>query len=340
MIKPNFWIGCFQQPVESFAKWKAEGVNIVIQPASTNNNTAQQRRKAAADLGLFYIDVPDGADLVADALSMVADPACYAVCLPDEPTENMPWYTDPTSAAYVSSFLSKWKPAFDAVKGKKIIWCNVGSDRITSGRPWILGQMFLPVTTPCSVSEISFDCYPINAGTWAKWNAQTTNAFNGGNDPLLIPGETEQQFTYRVLQSQCPGLPMWAYLETTQINATPSPGGRSPTGAEVQFQADSLIKLGAKGLIYFSHSFGNAGGWSPSAAAGLSKWDGRSADVVAACKTLAAMNPSAVVTPPTPTPDLTALTNRVTALEASNTGLLAVMNAMQAVFNKIKAALS
>lgn len=313
MNQPKFWIGCFNQPVESFAKWAAEGVNLCVQSSQSNNNTAQQRRKAAADHGMFYIDVPDGntpQDLMSDALSMASDPACYAVCLSDEPSENQPWYTTPESATFVAAFLAKWKPVFDAVKGKKIIWANFGGNRIISGRPWYMGQMVLPYTQGCNVTEVCFDSYPINAGTWAVFNAQKTNDYNGGKDPLLIPGETEQQFTCRVLQSFCVGLPTWAYLETTKIN--PGGAGRSPTGAEIQFQADSLIKLGVKGLVYFSHCFGQGLPWDVSAPAGGSAWDGRGPDQVAACKALAIkMNGSGIP----PIPDLSALASRVVALE-------------------------
>lgn len=319
------------QPVESFSKWAAEGVNIAIQPAQSNGNSAQARRAAAVKAGLFYIDVPDGTstqDLINDAMTMVNDPACYAICLSDEPSENEPWFTDPAAAVFVSNYLAKWKPVFDAVKGKKTIWANFGADRITSARPEYAGQMVVPYVQGCNVTELSLDCYPINynePGNWDQWNARKNNAFNGGNDPLIIPGENEQQWNYRCLQSFCPGLPIWSYLEVSHIQR-PDTTGRMPTGAEILQEANAMIKMGAKGLIYFSHSFGaSADGtqpllpWDPAGAAGTTEWDGRGPDQVAACKALvqAVLGSIGVsIPPPPPSTDLTALTARVSALES------------------------
>lgn len=331
MQQPKFWLGCFAQPMESFSKWKNDGVNIVIQPAaSTLGTTPQIRRKAAADLGLFYMDVPDGATtdaMIQDAVSMINDPACYAICLSDEPSENEPWYTTPEAAKFVADYLAKWKPVFDGVTGRKTIWANFGGNRITSGRPDYAGQMVIPYVDGCHVTEIGYDSYPINyntAGNWTQWNARTDNAYNGGHDPLIIPGENVQQWTYRCLKSFCPTASIWAYLEVSHIQRDDTTG-RMPTGSEVLQEADALVKMGVKGLIYFSHSFGHSADgkepllpWDPSGAAGTTEWDGRGADQVTACRTLAAKLNGNVVNPPVPPPpttDLTALTSRVSALE-------------------------
>lgn len=322
MQLPNFYVGVWAQPVESFPKWKAEGINLIVKPDQTNNNSAHDRRMACAASGFFYIDQPTDA---ADALALVNDPWCIGLMYPDEPSNNAPWYSsDPAGfAAYVASYNAIWTPILSPAHGKKMIWCNFAGGHLLGARPWQTGQQVIPFATLADV--VCQDTYPINqnvAGDWDQWNAGIglpVGLNNAPVDPLAV-GTTYPQYALRLLKQYFPGKPTWSYVETCKYDANPL--GRQPTGAEIQAEVTSMLKDGLKSLVYFVHNL-TGPGWNPAGAAGTTNWDGRNADQVAACKEITATLTSSnipVPIPPTPT-DLGPLTARVAALEGRMTAL-------------------
>lgn len=315
MTSPFFPIAVFEQPIESFSKWVKEGVNIVIEPVQTNNNTAAQRRAAAIAAGLRYIDVPLDAN---DCLAMVLDPGCYAICTPDEETLNAPWYSSNPSGfqTFLNAFLAKWTPILAPAVGKKTIWSNFPGGQIINARPWNTGgeiESFGALAGVISADQYPFENYSVE---WDNWNAG-----KGLPADPLATNTTEQQYMIRVLKTFFPGKPLWTYIQTTDIEGLAT--ARSPTGAEINAQISVLLNEGISGLAYFTHQF-NGPGWSnPGAPAGGSNWDGRNPDVVEACISMNAKILGSLPAPASPSLDLTAILSRLSSLEASVASLKA-----------------
>lgn len=333
---PSFWIGVWAQPVESFAKWKQEGVNIVVKPDPSNNNTAEQRRAACAAASLYYIDQPTDA---ADCAALVADPWCYGVMYPDEASQDIVypasaapktgkiWYSaDPAAwSTAVALFNSTWNAILAPAKGVKAIFSNFPGGDVWGARPWNNGGECVPIAPLATV--VCQDTYPINtnfAVDWTQWNAGqglpvslTPNA-NPNVDPLAV-GTTQSQYGVRCLKSYFPGLPVWSYVETCLFQTNPL--GQQMTASLFNQETASLLKEGLSGLLYFTHNF-NGPGWNPGAPAGQSNWDGRPADVVAACIALNAQLAGPVTPPPPTTPTLD---QRVSAIEQKLAAIKALL---------------
>lgn len=284
MTQPNFYLAVYQQPTPSLPKWKAEGINVSIQPAQSNNDTPQQRRAAVVASGMLYIDQPQGATeaaMIADAVSMASDSGCLYICIPDESSNNAPFYSgDPKGfQAYVTSWLATWQPIVNAIAGKKPIYGNFGGAQLSAARPWNDGSQIAPFANLCQV--VSFDDYP-----WESYQSLVVNwnqgiglpvAISGpGVDPLAV-GTTHQQYTAKLMKQFQPNKPIWSYVQTTQYDATV--GAVAPTSADILSQGNILVKEGCVGLAFFTHKF-NGPGWDPAGAAGKTNWDGRTPDEV------------------------------------------------------------
>src|SRR3954469_24226582 len=58
---PKFIIGVWYQPIDSFAKWKARGINTLVGYESNGNTVSREQWTAAArKAGLSYIIKPTG----------------------------------------------------------------------------------------------------------------------------------------------------------------------------------------------------------------------------------------------------------------------------------------
>src|SRR5215218_6687283 len=67
---PNFLIAVFSQPIASFAKWRARGINTLVSHEPEGGRVKKSDWEAAATAaGLFFLDYPsdDDAALLAEA---------------------------------------------------------------------------------------------------------------------------------------------------------------------------------------------------------------------------------------------------------------------------------
>lgn len=305
MAFPKFFVGVWAQPIQSLAKWKAEGVNLIIHPEIPSNTPPDQRqkliteiRKACADLGLFYIDMPES---VADSMAMIADPWCYGLAYPDEPKAPQP-NTDPGGfKKAVDEWNAKWDPLLSPAKGKKAIWVNFAGPNVTAGRPWNVGAGTIPLAK--QADEICNDWYPIATNTaryWTDWNSgqnMPVSLTNPKEKEAMALGTTLPQYAIRCLKLFFPGKPQWAYVETCQFNRIANVTGRQITADDFKAETDSMLKEGLRGMVYFTHNF-KGPGWIPGGGPGQTNWDGRQPDVVQACKEFAAKMTGDVVIPP------------------------------------------
>lgn len=280
---PSFWIGVFKQPLESFAKWKAEGVNIIINPDQSMGNTPADRRRACAASQLFYADVPQS---ISDLESLISDPWCAFLMAEDEPEikADLPWINDPSFQSKLQSYVNKWKPIFDANKGRKPVFTNFGGGHVINARPWFSGELLKPFVSAFGTTDVGFDLYPISEDVKNSWDLWNVNPPNPNNDPFIVKGDIQQVYALKLMKNWFPTLGQWAYLDVQQYQALPN--GRQPSAADIQLQVDQLVKNGVKGLIYFTTMpNGSPYPWDPSAK--QSAWDGRNDEQRAKCKEIA-----------------------------------------------------
>lgn len=274
---PKFFLSVWAQPIESLPKWKAEGVNVIFPDTTNLAVTPSQRRKACADLGLYYIDTMTD---IHDT-GLLDDPYCLAVYPNDEPSNDAPFYTaDPVGfQKFVDAWKAKWVPILALAKARKPIYVNFAGGHVTAARPWHLGQMVKPFAEMADI--VSCDWYPINTDASAYWDNWKPDLV----DPISLGCKTIQQYAARLLKLFFPGKQIWSFIEVCKYDDNPK--GRAPTPADIQAQADALLKEGVLGISYFADNFKGAGWGNPAGGPGQSDWDGRTADEAAACKQLA-----------------------------------------------------
>lgn len=266
MNLPNMLIGIWQQPAASFAKWKADGVNLVVGCQEGGPDTAIAWRKAASNLGLFYIDSPKGPNAalqLSDIQSMIADPYCAGIMVSDEPDLNSPWPTgDPVGfQVYKNNLLSAWTPLMSAVPSTKIRLVNFAGPHVVNAREWGYNGEMQKFWAPL-ISHVCADMYPANDGKLAPY----VDAL--GVNQAVNP----QVFTAKCLKKDFPDKKIWMYLECERIQSN----SQSPTPEQMQQEIDALLNEGGiSGYIWFSHALAQGLPWDPNGSNGKTAWDGR-----------------------------------------------------------------
>lgn len=301
MIQPKMFIGVWGQPMGSFQKWKDDGCNLLVGLDRENQNppnlapnykrTSEEVRKAAKDLGLYYIDMPK--DLSFDLESLIADESCLALLLPDEPEVHaLPYNVDPVGfQKVVDDFIAKWKPFILTTRGRKKWWINFAGPKVTGGlTSGYLGQMQKPFGA--LADEICADWYPINMNTIRYWDQYNTS------------GQILPVTMVKALKTFFPNKGVWSYVEVCNQNldktdalTDPKNIGRGPTASEIDKQVTDLIQEGVSGIVYYAHRIGGGLSWDPSGAAGKTAWDGRDQDQQAKCKEIAVRVNGAAIDP-------------------------------------------
>ncbi len=311
MTQPKFFVGVFHQKIASFAKHKAMGINLMM-PEPSEDPVA--RRKACADLGMYYIDTM----VDVNDTALLNDPYCLAICANDEPSNNAPWFSDTVNfQAFVSAWKAVWYPRLQLAKGKKPIYINVAGGHVVGARPWSNLQEVAPFFEMADI--ISCDLYPITTdkqNMWTNWNAgiglPVSLADATKPDPLAV-GTTYPEYALKLLKHYFPGKQVWSYLETCCYDTTNQINGRQPTGAELHQECDSMTRQGIGGLIYFIDCL-TGPGWSDPL---TGDWDGRNAEQMQACTEIAqSLTGTVAVQPPPASVDLKPILDRLAALEA------------------------
>lgn len=295
------YVGVWAQPQASFAKWKAEGIQVIVGPdRESNKYTPQQVRASVRQAGLLYMDSPTDLN---DMEALIQDPSCLMLMLPDESDLHVPPYnSDPAGfQKYVDEFTGKWKPFLDSCHGRKKWFANFAGPKVTGGLPAYLGQNQKPFAAFADV--LCHDWYPLNM------NAARYGALN-----LQV---VATQALKRWFNKPC-----WSYIEVCDQNldktsdpADPKNIGRGPTPDEIQSQVDKLLAEGVDGILYFAHRIGGGLPWDPAGAAGKTAWDGRTPEQAAKCKEIALKLNPIVVAPDPLQVKLDAMAARIDALE-------------------------
>jgi hypothetical protein len=221
---PDFFvIGAWSQPKGSMAKWKARGINTMVQYESSGA-TIQEWTQAAVDNGLMMIRRP-----VPGVYDDLGQKNLIAWAHPDEP--DIP--STGHDATWIANEYANWKN----VDPNMPIFTNYSGGYVNQwqGSPLVgySGYKALLDSTDWSANSI----YPVNG--WDRPN------------DLNAPGRALDR-----LAKYSQGKPQFAVLETSDQELSWAPKD-IPAVTPGQFRAevwDSVIQ-GAKGVIYFPQKF-------------------------------------------------------------------------------------
>jgi hypothetical protein len=237
---PGFIIGVFSQPVSSFAKWRARGINTLVshEPESGKMPKADWEAAAAA-AGLFFMDYPGVLPLMA---AEGTQPYRLAWMQDDEPdltrTPNASTNPDGTTPA---GYLKGRYDACKAANPSMPVFLNLAGPQFTSDA--YKGEKHLPYIQAADwlahdwyVKNKNFARYPVDLigkamDRLAAWSSTGITA----TPPVMTPGKGKPQFVF----IECSDQKIAGAL------------GRAPTPDEMEAEVNLAVARGAKGIIYF-----------------------------------------------------------------------------------------
>jgi hypothetical protein len=221
---PGFFvIGAWSQPRGSFDKWKARGINTMVQYESAQA-TIQEWTTAAVDRGLYMIRRP-----VPGIVGDIGQKNLIAFAHPDEP--DIP--STGHDAAYIAEEYAKWKAALPDIP----IFTNYSGGYVNQwqGNPLVGYAGYKPL---------------LDNTDWAASSIYPVTGWDRPND-LDAPGKAVD-----VLEKYSEGKPQIAVIESSDQELSWAPREiPGPTAGQFRAQVwDSVIK-GAKGVVYFPQKF-------------------------------------------------------------------------------------
>jgi hypothetical protein len=224
---PPFFIGVFSQPIGSFAKWKARGINTLVSHEPEGGRVKKSDWEAAATTaGFFFMDYPADDD---PTLQLEAQqPNRLAFMQDDEPDLTRTPNTDRTNA-------DGWtKPELLAARYAR---CKAAAPN-------------LPVFVNFAGTAVTPDAYPGNkhlpyiaAADWLCHDWYVKNK-NWQRYPIDLIGKAMDR-----LALWSDNKPQFAFIECSDQKI--SPLGRPPTPDEVEQEVNLAVAKGARGIIYF-----------------------------------------------------------------------------------------
>lgn len=230
-----FVIGVFSQPADSFAKWKARGINTVLEVPMRHDPAAWDA--AARESGLRIIRRP-----LADPRADIGRKDLLAWSHWDEPD--------------AAGRIFEWTPGFERTyaewrridptrkiflnfAGPDITWFTTRSDdysrRYASYYPRLIA----------TTDWVAADLYP-NGG----WLNQAHQSRRGDVTLLAEPIRALRRLTDK---------PQFAFIEASEIEYGNVPGARAPSAASVRAQVWYAVVHGVRGIFYFPAVVGTRG---------------------------------------------------------------------------------
>ena len=245
---PNFLIGVWYQPLSSFDKWKARGVNTLVgYPENSENISREQWLAAAKKAGFYYIAKPteDPDDIKSD----LADDHFLAWEQQDEPDG-----AGATPADKIQEKYKAWKQL-----GNKNVLLNLDGPRFQYSKP----ADYIPY---CQGADwLAFDYYVLNRGDGPANLKKIGEAidllkqWSGGKKKIFVFIECSDQdlriSDFGALKG-LDGQPIGTKM-------------RGPTPDEMKAEIDIAVQHGAAGIVYFPQVIGK--GWE--------NFDGTTTDV-------------------------------------------------------------
>jgi hypothetical protein len=230
---PGFIIGVFSQPISSFAKWKARGINTLISHEPEGGRRPKSDwEAAAAAAGFWFMDYPsdDPAALAEEA----RQPMRLAFMQDDEPDLTRET-ADPRN--------------------------------IPEGpyRGWRKPEPFVARYHACKTAAPHLPVFCNFAGPQITTAAYT---HGGGHTPYLaaadwlghdwyVKNKNHQRYPISLIGMAMDRLAQWGGAQKPQLvfiecsDQRISPLGRAPTPDEVEEQVNLAVAKGARGIVYF-----------------------------------------------------------------------------------------
>ena len=220
---PPFLIGVWQQPNDSFAKWRSRGVNTIVDDLwlqSTDPFSKWEQDLACQDL--YAIRPPE------QPLNLEnADPRLLALAQQDEPERTN------TPAADVQSLYRQWR----AGAPSKPVFVNFSAGDIYEQQASIASLHAQYSGWIAGADWISEDIYPVSGYNRPDWIDLSMTA----NPPA--------GFVEDLLQQWSSGKPQYAFIEAS--NQSGGASYRAPTPDEFRGEVWDAIIHGAHGIFYF-----------------------------------------------------------------------------------------
>ena len=248
VVAPNFLIAVFSQPVSSFDKWIARGINTLVshEPEGGRIKKADWEAAAAAK-NLFFLDYPDPDDQI--LRNEAKQTHRLAFMHDDEPDLTRDINNDPANRFIKEGPYKGWtRPDLLAARYTRCkaaapnlpLFCNFAGPQITveaythgSGhKPYLALSDWL--AHDWYVKNKNWQRYPIALigkamDRLAQWSTQAQNDRNEPTDPAPKP--------------------QFVFIECSDQKI--SPLGRCPTPDEVEEEIALAVSKGARGIIYF-----------------------------------------------------------------------------------------
>ncbi|MCG9896078.1 MAG: hypothetical protein MH204_11450 [Fimbriimonadaceae bacterium] len=230
-----FIIGVFSQPVESFGKWKARGINTILEVPQNHDPAAWDRAAQAA--GLRIIRRP-----LANPRADIGRRDLLAWSHWDEPD--------------AAGRIFEWTPLFErtarewrGIDPNRKIFINFAGPDIS----WFTQQQD-------SYSRNYASHYPRLLAT-ADWVANDLYPSGGYLNRAHAPRRGDITLIgepIRILR-QMTDKPQFAFIEASEIEQGNVAGARAPTPPEMRAQIWYAVTLGVRGLFYFPAVVGTRG---------------------------------------------------------------------------------
>lgn len=263
IASPSFIVGVWYQPVSSFPKWKARGINTLVGYEDEGGAvTLDQYKQAAAVNGLFLI-LQSSVCRTQD----YADPSVLAImATPDEPDGVGNVAPADMATRYAATKLLTAKPVFINFDGWKMQY-RPPADYVAY----------------CAAADwLGMDFYPVNRGT-----SGAITQIGDRLDDLGLYGKGKPRIAFIETSDQDLRVQAWA-LDTTWGPA-PAVTMRGPTSAEVTSEVTLAVAHGATAIVYFADQIGM----------NFEGYDGTPADVAA---TITTLSDGLTAAPPTTKP--------------------------------------
>jgi hypothetical protein len=255
---PKFLIGVWYQPIDSFEKWKARGVNTLVGYESNGNTVSREQwMDAARKAGFSYIVKPTGD--AEDAKRDAADPNLLAWEQPDEPDGGGNVGPDVIVQNYKAwKALAPRIPVFVNFDGSRSQW-RPASDyqQYCQGGDWI-----------------AFDYYVINRGEGPGAIPKIGERLDKFREWAATEGKSHKKF-FVFIECSDQDLREQDWTKQNDATGTPlAPKMRGPTAGEMLQEIQLAVDHGASGIVYFPDQIGK--GWEG--------FDGTTPEVEAAMK--------------------------------------------------------
>ncbi len=224
---PAFIIGVFSQPVSSFAKWKARGINTLVSSEPEGGHVKKEDWEAAATAaGLFFMDYPSDDDALlpneakqTHRLAFMQNDEPDMTRQPNTPLTNPDGWTKPE---ILTARYARCKAAAPSMP----VFVNFAGTAVTP--EYYKGEKHLPY---------------IAASDWLAHDWYVKNR-NFDRYPVSLIGKAMDR-----LAAWSGNKPQFVFIECSDQKV--SPQGRAPTPDEMEEEVNLAIAKGAKGIIYF-----------------------------------------------------------------------------------------